>query len=733
MNTNPRNKGARWASALILAAFAPALSIEDAFAQQGGVSFTDVAANRGAGIDYQNNPTPRDAVAEAAYREASIDWAAFNSDIPTMSRMGGVALFDYDGDGYLDIVVTNATTGAIVLYHNERASGPLAFRDVTAEAGLRFPGWAAGVAFADIDNDGWDDLLVLGDNAPNHLFLNRGDGTFADISAESGLADDERPHTTASFGDINGDGLVDLVIANSMTRGSLHTCFNWDPSPPDVAANQLFVNVGDGRFVEITEGSGIDATAGFQSYDPATGQIVPRPDLDGLRTLSWSAAMVDYDLDGKIDVIFSNDQCNAPIARWGASLPPSAPAVDRGFLQVFKGDGEGGFANRTVAAGTNHAGDWMGLAFADFNADGNMDVFATNFGDYTFPQQGVTAYRRGDMATRAFFGQKSGDGAFRFSDPGPGDLGATTFGWGTAAFDYDNDGLTDVVYMGGLDLGLIIDRSNPGTVLHNRGGSGQFDRDLAAYPPTDARLRRNVYGLAVGDLDNDGFTDVVSVGTFTLPASAPALPYSVQGPSQADATARWFDRLVPTLDPSLPPQQQVWAPNPRSGLPYEAGDLAVERNSGDNGNHWVKVRLLGTKGHGGRVNRDGIGAVVKLTPREGKTAMLPVVSGSSFLSQNSLILGFGLGQATRGTLEVLWPGGVKNRLYDVPQGVAGGRPLVMPEIPFSFDDPKMTRRQYERRVEEHLEDLAEDALISPAHARWCLRSALRAFDEAHEP
>jgi hypothetical protein len=147
----------------------------------------------------------------------------------------------------------------------------------------------------------------------------------------------------------------------------------------------------------------------------------------------------------------------------------------------------------------------------------------------------------------------------------------------------------------------------------------------------------------------------------------------------------------------------------------------------------VKVRLLGAKGHGGRVNRDGIGAVVKFTPQGGKTAMLPVVSGSSFLSQNSLILGYGLGHATKGVLEVLWPGGVRNKLYDVPRGIAGSRPRVMPEIPVSFDDPTISLAAYEVRVAAHLAGLVRDRLISPAEATWFQASATRAYLEAHAP
>jgi hypothetical protein len=713
-----------------LAACLCAATADRALAQQGSVMFSDAAP--GAGITYQNNPTPRDAAAEAAYLHTPFDWDWYNTGVPVMSRMGGVAVIDADGDGYLDMVVTNPTSGAVVLYRNLLGSaGHLAFSDVTQQSGLQFAGWAAGVAVADIDNDGDDDLLVLGDNAPNHLFRNHGDGTFDDISAASGLAGDSNPHTSASFGDANGDGLVDVVIANSMNRETLYTCFNWVPAPTDTAPNQLFLNLGGGHFADASLASGIDHTSGFKSYDPATGTVIPRPDIDGYPTLNWSAAMVDYDLDGKLDVIFTNDQCNSPIAAWGPALPPNAPAVDRGFLQVFQGDGTGGFANRTAAVGTNHPGDWMGITFADFNCDGNMDMFATNFGDYTFFQMGVSMYQLGDMASRAFFGQRSPSGAFSFSDPGAGDLVSTVFGWGTAALDYDNDGYTDIVYMGGLDVGTIIDRSNPGTFLHNRAGSGQFDRDLVAYAQTDARSRRNVYGLAVGDLDNDGYTDVISVGTFNIPAGAQPIPYAEHFGAQPDTTARWFDRLFPTLDPSLPPQLQVWALNPGSGLPYNPGNLAVEINSGNNGNHWLKVHALGTRGFGGHVNRDGIGAVVKLTPAGGRTSMLPVVSGSSFLSQNSLTLGFGLGTANRATLEVLWPGGVRNRLYDVPAGVAGARPLTMPEIPFSFDDPNISLPAYTAGVTAHLAGLVQAGMIRPPDAVKLRASAVRAYLESH--
>src|SRR5205085_9073605 len=120
-----------------------------------------------------------------------------------------------------------------------------------------------------------------------------------------------------------------------------------------------------------------------------------------------------------------------------------------------------------------------------------------------------------------------------------------------------------------------------------------------------------------------------------------------------------------------PPEH--WTANPGSGLPAADGTLAIERNCGaaadprckGNGNNWVNVALVGTKGYGGAVNRDGIGATVRFTPQHGKPSMLPVLGGSSSLSQNSLVLGFGLGPARRGTLEGVWPNGVKNRRYHV--------------------------------------------------------------------
>jgi hypothetical protein len=131
---------------------------------------------------------------------------------------------------------------------------------------------------------------------------------------------------------------------------------------------------------------------------------------------------------------------------------------------------------------------------------------------------------------------------------------------------------------------------------------------------------------------------------------------------------------------------------------------------------------------GGRVNRDGIGAVVMFTPEDGKEVMRPIIAGASFASQDSLTADFGLGKADEGTVEILWPGGVRNRLYHVHSHER----LVFPEIPVSFDAPGMGLEEYRLRVQQSLQDLVRAGSLSPEQYGRFLSSALRAFEESHE-
>jgi len=205
----------------------------------------------------------------------------------------------------------------------------------------------------------------------------------------------------------------------------------------------------------------------------------------------------------------------------------------------------------------------------------------------------------------------------------------------------------------------MVDASNPGTLLKND-GAGNFTYDADALASATDHLRRSNKGLALGDLNQDGFVDIVSTSNFDYPESVPLVPDSDGLGSPFDSLAAIVPTFVPTENGEF-----AW-----SGLVLPDGTLSVEINSADNGNGWVEVQALGTVGltAEGIVNRDGIGAVVFFTPEGGQTAMEPILGGSSFISQNSLAANFGLGSETRGTVEVLWPGGVRNRLYNVEAG-----------------------------------------------------------------
>jgi hypothetical protein len=309
-----------------------------------------------------------------------------------------------------------------------------------------------------------------------------------------------------------------------------------------------------------------------------------------------------------------------------------------------------------------------------------------------------------------------------FANPGLGDLRANPFGWGTSALDYDNNGTTDLVYFGHLDAGPTLVTDNPGALLSND-GNARFTRNRTAFAGgTDYNRHEvtgEVTGEATGDLNNDGFPDIITVSAMNIPGTIPLTRFPTSYGSPFDATAYYVEQFRP-----IGPGAWVW-----NGYEFPNGTLQIEMNSADNGNGWVKIRTVGSAGlaHGGRVNRDGIGAVVMFTPDNGRTAMQPIVAGSSYASQDSLVADFGLGSARKGTVDIVWPGGVRNRLYDVRDGET----IRFPEIPFSYDTRSMSFSQYVRNVGRALEDLVEaDQLTGAEGARFFL-SAVRAFLDAH--
>jgi hypothetical protein len=242
-------------------------------------------------------------------------------------------------------------------------------------------------------------------------------------------------------------------------------------------------------------------------------------------------------------------------------------------------------------------------------------------------------------------------------------------------------------------------------VLQNTGVcSGRFNWDRAAITH-DHRLR-TTYGVATGDLNLDGFEDVVTAASFRVTPGNNFLVGAVFG------VGSFFD-FVSLIE-------RLWGIDGAAGElfflddtvhQYLPGDLTVEISSG-NENNWVDVWTRGTFDllSGGQANRDGIGAVVWFTPEGGETVIRPIMGGSSFLSQDSLAAHFGLGSATKGTVEVLWPGGVRNRVFDV----TAGEHLVFPEIPCDLGSRAADPAGYRSCVNNALDSLVDAGVIDAA-------------------
>lgn len=655
------------------------------------ITFNDVALQPGSGITYRRGPSSTIGAYDAIKIKPFMAMPEITATPFKFHGAPGVALLDYDRDGDLDIYVTNGPGRANSLYKSQLVeTGILTFVDVAAAAGVDATNMdGTGVCFGDIDNDGDEDLYVLGRMEPNRLFRNNGDGTFTDVTASSGTGGGALGHASCSMGDVNGDGLLDVVVANS---------FDWSRSDAlftDGYAfsqkNQLFVNQGGNVFADASATSGIYA-------------LVDTPPGDG--TITWAIALVDYDQDGDLDILQADDQ--------GAMPPGSFAGKNRGYIQALSNDGTGHFTPVTFQAGFFLSSTWMGLSFGDLNCDGSMDAFATSRGDYFLKHVGVPT-PPGLDSSRWFLGQPGGS----FSMPGSGALVVTPFGWGTSVTDYDNDGDQDIVFYGNMNASSFYSADNPGVILRNEGCSANFTWDQAATAQTAERvLRSTVEGLATGDLNNDGFPDIVHASGQYAPSSLPLVRSTFLWGSPFDATAYVIPNFLP-----IGPFEWEW-----SGRDAEDGYMGVQINSASNGNNWVKIGVKGTKGIAslGKVNRDGIGAIVKFTPKKGKTVMSPVLGGSSYASQHALAQTFGLGVEGKGTVEILWPGGVKNRLYDV----VAGEKLTLPELPCDFS-ANVTKAAHLACVDAALDEIDGAGAIPHGLKSRLRESAKKAYQDAH--
>jgi len=396
------------------------------------------------------------------------------------SMGGGVALIDYDRDGWPDIYFTNSQSVEMALagkkaksalYHNNHDG---TFTDVTDKAGVGYPCWAMGAAVGDYNNDGFPDLLVTCFGGVV-LYRNNGDGTFTDVTKSAGLSRDSQWATGAAFGDYDGDGRVDLFVSHYVDFhlddlpkfGSSKTCQYRDidvqcgPRGLKGSPDNLYHNNGDGTFTDVSAAAGVDDPQHFFGL-----------------TAVWS----DFDNDGKLDLFVAND---------------SQPNY------LYRNNGNGTFTDVAADAGVGMSEDGaeqanMGVAVGDYQHTGRMSLAVTHF-DHEY----ATLFRNDGHMSFTGVSDASGVAA-----------GTRSYvGWGDCFFDFDNDGWIDLFLVNGhvypqVDKGKIGSMYHEPKLLFLNQRDGTF-KDISKLVGPAVQIPQVSRGLAMGDLFNDGRVEIV--------------------------------------------------------------------------------------------------------------------------------------------------------------------------------------------------------------------------------
>jgi hypothetical protein len=518
------------------------------------IKFEDVAAKSGFNFTLHNG-----AVGE--YRQPEL-------------MLGGVAALDFNNDGCMDVFFANGAEMPSLKktepqYWNRlfRNNCNGTFTDVTEKAGVAGEGYSMGVAVGDYNNDGYEDIFVAGVNR-NFLYRNRGDGTFEDVTEKAHLSGVDPKlgklwSVSAAWVDIDNDGWLDLIVTNYVQWDPAHEprCGTpeqqgyCEPSAYRGTPNQLFRNNHDGTFTDITDTSGLGLQIGK----------------------GMGVAVADYDGDGLPDIFIAND-----------SVP--------NFL--FHNLGHAKFEEVALLAGValndnGRAVASMGTDFRDFDGDGRPDLIFTAMIDDTYPTfhntgaapafEDVTAQSGVAIATRALTG------------------------WGIGLFDFDNDGVKDIVaanaHFPALERFVGSDTALPNSILRGL-GNGRFE-DVSKDAGRDFQSVGHYRGVAFADFNNDGRVDAVV--------------------TDVNDAARLFQNVTP------------------------------------NAGHWLALKLTGA-----RSNRDGIGARVAITLASGRKLYNHCTTSVGYASSSEPLVRFGLGNETVvKQIEVRWPSGQVQTVKDV--------------------------------------------------------------------